>query len=202
MVYSLSADVELFQDIYPTLELGYQRVGINRDTYRYSSSGLFSRVGVDVNFLKYERTDVYEMLFAGMRYGFSRFSHQAKDIQVPDDYFEGSRDGTMDRKQLSAHWISIVGGARIQLFENLFLGWSVQGNIKLAQTDDNGMVPNHVPGFGKGEKRAGVVIQYTLSYRIPLHTYKPRKIIQLSTPEGEPGDPGVNLETEEEEEIF
>lgn len=177
-IYTFSADYEILQDIYPVLEFGLQTVDKQEETFSYSSGGGFARTGVDVNLLKYERTDVYEMLYAGFRYGFSSLSHQADDIGIAGAYFGETSGGSVARNQLNAHFISVVGGIRVELFRNFFMGWSVLANLKLAGTKDPNMRPYNIPGFGPGNRKTAVAINYTFSYRIPLQTYKPVKIIK------------------------
>jgi len=75
MIYTVSVDYEAWQDIYPVIEAGYQNVRIKEDNYRYESGGLFARAGLDVNLMQYEGTDVYEMIYAGFRYGISNFKY-------------------------------------------------------------------------------------------------------------------------------
>ncbi len=186
MTLTFSADYEAWQDIYPVIEFGYQTVKLEKDIYQYQSNGIFGRLGVDVNLLKYEQTNVYEMFYAGFRYGMSYFTHKANDIVIPDDYFEGISDAYIVENQLNAHWISIVGGVRAELFDNLFMGWSVLANIKLAQVKDTNMVPYNIPGFGKGDRTVSMQINYTIAYRIPTQTYKPRKIIKKKEITAEP----------------
>jgi hypothetical protein len=178
MIYTVSVDYEAWQDIYPVIEGGYQHVGIEKDIYRYTSSGLFIRAGVDVNLMQYEQTNVYEMIYGGLRYGFSNFSQKADEILIREDYFGDLTGGSVPENRINAHWISLVGGVRIELFRNVFMGWSVLGNLKLAMGDDSGMVPYNIPGFGPGDKRASIVINYSLAYRFPLQSYHPRKIIK------------------------
>jgi len=178
MMYTVSADYEAWQDIYPVIETGYQHVRITKDIYRYTSSGLFLRAGVDVNVMKYERNDVYEMIYAGLRYGYSNFKHRAYDILLEEDYFGDISAGSIPEKRLGAHWISAVGGIRVELFRNFFMGWSLEGNVLLSQKRYAGMTPYNIPGFGPGGKRAGLVISYSVAYRFPLQHYHPRKIVK------------------------
>jgi hypothetical protein len=143
-------------------------------------------MGVDVNFLKYQKTNVYEMMYAGFRYGLTYMTHQADNIRIPDDYFTGISGESVPEKQVNAHWISFVGGVKVEVFTNFFMGWSVLANFKLVQVNDKIMDPYYIPGFGKGNKKSAIVINYTLSYRIPIQEYKPRKIIKKRTrPEDE-----------------
>ena len=178
MIYTFSIDYEAWQDIYPVIEFGYQNVVIEHDNYRYGSSGIFGRGGVDINLLKYEQTNVYEMFYAGFRYGIAYMTHQADDIYVRDDYFGDFSGGSIEENQLNAHWISFVGGIRVEVFRNFFMGWSVLANFKLMQVEDANMEPYNIPGFGQGNKKASLIINYTVAYRIPLQRYKPRKIIK------------------------
>ena len=175
MIYTISLDYELQQDIYPAAEFGYQHVKINRENYTYSSNGLFARLGADVNLLNYDKqVDVYEMLYVGGRYGFSFFDQQADDIYIPDPYWGDFSDGKVDRQKVNAHWFSLVGGMRAEVFRNFFMGWSVFMNIRFYQSGAEGMVPYNIPGFGKGANRVTVSFNYSLSYRFPMQRYTPK----------------------------
>jgi hypothetical protein len=175
MVYTISVDYEIEQDIYPVIDLGYQHVKISSENYHYSSSGMFTRIGVDVNLLNYDKqADVYEMMYVGGRYGFSLFSQQADNITIPDPYWGDYNDGRIEKYNLHVHWISLVGGMRAEVFRNFFMGWSVFLNIKLYQSGPKNMEPYNIPGFGKGANRATAVFNYTISYRIPMQKYTPK----------------------------
>lgn len=175
MVYTISVDYEMEQDIYPVIDLGYQHVKITSENYHYSSSGLFTRIGADVNLLKYDKqADVYEMMYVGGRYGFSLFNQQADNITITDLYWGDYNDGQIEKHNLHVHWISFVGGMRAEVFRNFFMGWSVFLNIKFYQSGPKDMEPYNIPGFGKGANRATAIFNYTVSYRIPLQKYTPK----------------------------
>jgi hypothetical protein len=175
MLYTVSLDYELKQDIYPVIDLGYQHAKIDMDHYNYTSDGVFARVGADVNLLNYDKqVDVYEMMYVGGRYGFSLFSQQAENIRVQDGYWGDFSGGKIVQPGRHAHWISLVGGMRAEVFPNFFMGWSVFMNIRFYQSGTKGMDPYNIPGFGKGANRVAVSFNYTLSYRIPMQRYTPR----------------------------
>jgi hypothetical protein len=176
MVYTISADYEIKQDIYPVIDLGYQHVKIGSDKFDYISSGMFARIGTDVNLLNYDKqVDVYEMLYIGGRYGFSRFHQQAEDISVPDEYWGDFGGGKIETHPLNTHWISLVAGMRAEVLRNFFMGWSVFMNLRFYQSGAQGMDPYNVPGFGNGANRVTVTFNYAISYRIPLQRYTPKK---------------------------
>jgi hypothetical protein len=178
IIQTLSIDYEAWQDIYPVIEFGFQNVLLEEEDYTYGSQGIFGRAGVDVNLLKYEGNHIYEMMYAGFRYGLSYFTHYAEDIRLHNDYYGGQEGVSIPENQLNAHWISVVGGVRVEVFNNFFMGWSVLANLKLAQVKDEAMAAYNIPGFGRGNRRTSLVFNYTLSYRIPLQEYTPRKIIK------------------------
>jgi hypothetical protein len=175
MVYTISVDYELKQDIYSVIDLGYQNVKINRDNYHYASRGMFTRIGADVNMLNYDKqVDVYEMMYVGGRYGFSLFNQQAENITIPDPYWGDFRNGQIEKQQLHAHWISVVAGMRAEVFRNFFMGWSVFLNIRFYTSGGKDFDPYNIPGFGKGANRATATFNYTISYRIPMQKYTPK----------------------------
>ncbi|MFC2116032.1 DUF6048 family protein [Bacteroidota bacterium] len=187
-IHTFSVDYEAWQDIYPVMEFGIQNVEIDRENYHYVSNGIFARGGVDLNLMQYEHHNVYEMFYAGLRYGIAYMTHQAENINIPEEYFGGLYGGGGPEvdNQANAHWISLVGGIRAELFKNVFIGWSVLANIKIAQMEDPNMTPYNIPGFGKGDKRATIIINYTIAYRLPLQWYNPKKIVKKrSIPEEE-----------------
>jgi hypothetical protein len=55
------------------------------------------------------------------------------------------------------------------------MGWSGLVNIRLFQTGGMGMDPYNIPGFGGGDRRVTFIINYTLSYRIPIQRYTPKR---------------------------
>lgn len=175
MVYTISVDYEIKQDIYAVIDLGYQQVNINRDNYKYSSSGMFTRLGADVNLLNYDKqVDVYEMMYVGGRYGFSLFNQQAQNISIPDPYWGDFSDGQIKKYNLNAHWISLVGGMKAEVFRNFFMGWSVYLNIRFYTSGGKDFETYNIPGFGKGGNRATATFNYTISYRIPMRYYTPK----------------------------
>jgi hypothetical protein len=175
MLYTVSVDYELKQDLYPVIDLGYQHLKIQEDHYHYKADGWFARIGADVNLLNYDKkADVYEMLYVGGRYGLSLFSQQAERITVKDSYWGDFSGGKIGEHSLNTHWMSLGGGMRAEVFRNFFLGWSAFMNIRFYQSGKKAMVPYNIPGFGKGENRVTVSFNYTLSYRIPMKRYTPK----------------------------
>jgi len=71
---------------------------------------------------------------------------------------------------LSAHWLELVGGAKAELFDNLFLGVSVRINVLITDKKPADFDNLYIPGFNRTyDGNFGVGLNYTLSYFIPLY---------------------------------
>ena len=171
-IHTFSVDYEFKQDIYPVLEFGWQNVEISKDAYRYNSDGVFAKMGVDINLFNYDNPVDYDMGFAGVRYGMSYFAQSAGNIDIEEGYWGNLEDGEVSEKKMNAHWLSVGGGLRAEVFNNFFMGWSFFANIRFAQTRDRNMSPYNIPGFGDGSKRFNIIINYSLYYRIPIAKFE------------------------------
>lgn len=171
-IHTFSVDYEFKQDVYPVLEFGWQKVDLSKDAFHYMSNGMFAKLGVDLNRFKYDNPVDYDMGFAGLRYGISRFTHSASDIDIEEPYWGNLENAEVPEKQMYAHWVSVGGGLRAEVFHNVFMGWSVFANLRLAQTKDSHMKPYNIPGFGDGSKRLNIIINYTLYYRISTANFE------------------------------
>ena len=171
-IHTFSIDYEILQDFYPIIEFGWQNLDIKKDNYRYFSDGIFFRLGMDKNVFKYDNPVDYDMGFAGIRYGMSFFSHNADNIDIEEGYWGGLSGGEVSDTKIKAHWISIGGGLRAEVFKNIFMGWSAFANIKLGQTRDLNMDPFNIPGFGDSSRRLTLSINYSIYYRIAISKFE------------------------------
>jgi hypothetical protein len=171
--FEFSGDFELKQNYYITAEYGQQQVNLIKTTYDYSSDGFYARVGLDYNFSKKKaEVDHYEMVFGGLRYGYSNYSHLAENIIIEENYWGTQMYGAVEANNLSAHWFEVVAGIRGELFRNFFMGWSFRGRVMLWQKEGSGMYAYNIPGFGKGNKKAQLGFNYSIYYRIPIYKTK------------------------------
>ncbi len=165
--FEFSGDIEVIKNLYSTLEMGWLNITREKENFNYSSTGNYYRFGFDYNIMKLKASDEYEMIYVGLRYGYSRLSHEADQIVLINDYWDGSFL-SVGEDNLNASWIDLVFGMRAEVFRNFFIGWSVRVRPLLNQVNDDVMKPFIIPGYGKGEKPVVVGFHYTLYYRIPL----------------------------------
>lgn len=166
--FEISVDYEIARNFYVTAESGGQKYRFTDSLYNYNSDGYYTRLGLDYNILKNRADNQYEMVFAGFRYGFSRFTQSADNITIRENYWGPGPVTEMPQSSIAAHWIEVATGVRAELFKNVFIGWSFRWRILLYQTKIPEMKPIYIPGFGSGDKRSVIGFNYYVYFRIPL----------------------------------
>lgn len=159
----LAADIS-YKKILLVGEAGYSMYDINKENYSYSSNGLFGRIGIEHNILK-NGGDNY--IFIGARYGLSQFSYQVADIIVTDKFW-GKFQRDPNEQSVMAHWGEAVGGVKVNLFGNVFLGFTARFKLKIAQGDFGNVDPILIPGFGKPDRKNAMGFNYYVYYLFPL----------------------------------
>lgn len=163
----LSVDFEVYKNIYPVFEAGYNSISESEDLFDYSASGTYGRVGLDYNVLPVKNRSLHHSISIGFRYGMSVFSQSSENVLIPGTYWDDNMPEPYENK-LTGHWVELVGAMKAELFPNFFLGWSVRYKILLNPDMDPLMTPELVPGFGTGGKSSMLGFTYSIFYKIPL----------------------------------
>jgi hypothetical protein len=164
-----SLDMELFPNIYPTVELGVNTIRLHQDTlFNYFSNGYYGRLGVDYNLNKPKRSGDKDMFLAGIRFGNAFYTDYANSIRIQDNYW-GNFYGVLPAKTMSAQWIELLVGIKAEIFKNFFLGCSIRSRILLSKTKDDQTLPYWIPGYGKGITKSCVGFNYSIYYAIPVY---------------------------------
>jgi len=114
------------------------------------------------------------VIFVGMRYAFSTFSQTLKEYTISrgSQYFPPNIiAGPFETKGLTASWVELVAGIKVELLNNLYLGGNVQLKRRISQTTPSNFDNLAIPGFNRtyDESLFGVGYSYSLSYLIPLY---------------------------------
>lgn len=169
-------DYRLTKKIYIAGELGNEEKTKQDDQLNYSTKGTYFKVGFDFN--AYENwLDMENMIYIGLRASFSSFSQTLNtyNIYEPKSFYGVS---TIDSGQkwngLSASWIEVVSGLKAEVFNNVYIGFSVRLNYLLSNKEPEGFANLHIPGFNKTYENSkfGAGFNYTVSYFIPLYKSK------------------------------
>jgi hypothetical protein len=168
--WEIQSDIPYKGNYFPTFEFGMQWYDSKEYGYHYMNDGAYGRLGIDVNIVKFESLQDHDIVFVGLRYGYSHYNQAANNI-IYSNYW-GRINTFVPRQALNAHWAEIVFGMKGEIFTNVFLGWSLRAKFILSQTSDPYMDPFIIPGLGRTTGEVPVDFSFTLSYRIPLSKTK------------------------------
>jgi hypothetical protein len=166
--YEISADYGWGRRYHLVTEIGRAAVNpVTPESYNYTASGFYQRLGVDYNFLKGD-----DMVFGGIRYAYSRYTDQFTNIVVDHPYF---RNQTLDyptppSRNITAHWAELTGGVRARLVGQLYIGFIIRYKIPIRLNADNqeNLPPYYTPGYGRAMRSGVPGFNYYISYRIPF----------------------------------
>ena len=162
-----SLDLEIYKNIFPVFELGYSIMSEESDLFDYASGGPYARIGADYNLLPIKDRSVHHTIVIGFRYGISTFTHRAENAIVSSNYW-GDLVIQSYENTLTGQWFELVGGIKVEVVPNLFLGWMVRYKILMNPDMDSLVTPQLVPGYGIGTSDRGFGLSYSLFYKIPL----------------------------------
>ncbi len=155
---------------FPTVEIGMEWFDDKEQAFHYLSNGIYGRLGVDLNIAKFESLKDHDLLFLGIRYGYSQFNQEANNIYYTN--YWGGINSSLPRRPMSAHWAELVFGMKGELFHNFFLGWTFRGKFPFLQTNDPNIKPYIIPGLGKTTGEIPFAFTFTASYRFPIFKTK------------------------------
>lgn len=173
--FEVVADYRLTKKIYAAGELGTLDFTVDDDQVNFTTKGSYFKIGFDYN--AYENwLDMENMIYTGVRYGFSTFSQNLNSYKIydKDPYFdEVVVYPNQKYSGLTAHWAEVIAGIKAEVFDNLFLGFSVRLNVLLTEKKPTGFDNLYIPGFNRTyDGNFGVGFNYTVSYFIPLYKKK------------------------------
>jgi hypothetical protein len=170
-------DYRLTHRFYLAGELGNEEKTVDDDRLNFTTKGTYFKAGFDYNSFE-NWLDMENMIYVGMRYGISSFSHTVNTYKIydPTNYYgENTVISGVKYNDLTANWIEIIGGVKAELFSNLYLGFSLRLNYLVSNKKPDGFDNLYIPGFNRTyEGKFGAGVNYTLSYFIPI--YKKNKV--------------------------
>jgi len=165
------ADMRVFRNYYAAVEFGYQDKTTNEDYLNFSTKGSYIKAGFNYN--AYENwLGMHNEIYVGLRYGLSFFNQTLNSYtpNVKGTYFIPiAVEPNTEFKDLTAQWVEIVFGMKVETFKNLYLGASVSLNSMRKTKEPENFKNLYVPGFNSvfmNDK--GIGFNYTLSYLIPI----------------------------------
>jgi hypothetical protein len=170
--FEVVGDYRLTRRFYIAGEFGNEDKTVDDDRLNFTTKGTYFKVGFDYNSFE-NWLDMENMIYIGMRYGVSSFSHTLNSYKIydPTNYY-GENIIILGREYegLTASWLEIVGGIKAELFNNLYMGFSVRLNYLVSNKKPDGFDNLFIPGYNRTyDGKFGAGFNYTLSYFIPIY---------------------------------
>lgn len=162
------AQLNLKNKYFPVIEAGTGGANKTADNdIQYKSYGVFGKLGLDVPIIKpkVNSNNVSNYAIGGVRLGMSQFNYSYSNLSITDNYWGGTETLEMKSDPTSKFWFEIVGGIRVDIFKNIYMGWNVRHKFLINKTKPEMLTPWYIPGFGI-ENGSGWSMSYTVGYKI------------------------------------
>jgi len=146
-------------------ETGVQNFTYSQSNYKFSSNGLFFRLGADFNIIKPFQSEGKYYAGIGLRYGMSLY-HTQVPYFTHDNYW-GATTSSIPTARHLAHFIEADPGVRTQLMKYVSIGFYIRLRLMIYRGGSGDLEPINIPGFGNGTKSFSPGINYYISFSIP-----------------------------------
>lgn len=167
-----AAEVNLHNRYIPVLEAGLGTASHKPSGggyYYRSPMAPYFRIGANYNFLYNSNPDY--LLLAGLRYGFSTFRWEVRDVIVDSPYWDETATFGIPRQNAAAGWLELCFGLRVKLCGPVSAGWMLKYHTMLHCTETPYGSPYYVPGYGA---RSGALTgAFFVTYTLPVSRRKP-----------------------------
>ena len=169
--------MELWPNLFPVFETGWEALKIKSSYIDYSGSGNYSRLGIDYNLLQALTKKEKDIFYVGFRYGFSVAKQQVNSYQI-DSYWPST--GHFGTQKFTAHWGEFMLGLKGEIFHNFYMGCTIRGKIMISKKNLELPSVYFIPGYGKANKSFAHDFTYSVYYNIPWD-FRKKKVIPEKT---------------------
>jgi hypothetical protein len=139
------------RDLYAVLETGFGSGRFDYEDLRYSSRNPFVRLGIEKSLLVRLSPEDWDGAFAGVRYGYAPVRRGEATFSTRDTVW-GVTSGTIPALTKGVSWMEITGGVRVEIVNQVQLGWTVRGKFLFSQSAFTDLRPSFIAGYGQGDK--------------------------------------------------
>lgn len=166
--YALEVDYFLKKGLYVVAEGGWGNADLSYPDLSYKSSNVFFKGGVNKTLLSRDAVDDWDMAFVGLRYGVGLIQRGDAQYTITDSVW-GTTSGNIPGTNMTAHWLEITGGVRVETFKQIFVGWNVRGKFLINGNSFEELPPYNIAGYGKGERKSVFDFNVYIGYAIRWH---------------------------------
>lgn len=162
------AELSLHNRYKPIVEVGFGAADATPDdgNYTYKSSLVpYFRIGMNYNFL-FKKNPDYQF-YAGVRYGFSSFSYELKNVTMAPGYWGEPTTFDIPSQSSTVGYLELTCGLKVRIYKNFYMGWALRYHSILHESKNEYGKPWYIPGYGS--RGSSVTGAFSLMYTIPLH---------------------------------
>ncbi len=169
----IKGDYRIYVNYYLAAELGNEEKYDALENITSETKGSYIKVGANYN--AYNNWEgMQNEIYVGLRYGFATFSSELQEYSIynRDDYFEPDvRTEPQEFNNLTAGWLELQLGIKVEVLRNLYLGAHVELKRRVNENAPNFYENLYIPGFNRTytESSIGAGYGYSISYLIPLY---------------------------------
>ena len=166
-------DYRLTKKYFLAAEIGNENKTTDDTRLNSTTKGSYLKAGFDYN--AYQNwLNMENIISVGLRYGFSTFSQQLNSYKIynANPYFGEIPPIPSDQKfsGLTASWIEVVAGVKAKVFNNVFVGFSLQLKRLVSNKRPDNFGNLYIPGFNRTyDGDFGVGFNYTVTYFVPIY---------------------------------
>ena len=169
----INGDYRIYENYYLAAELGNEEKFTSLENITAETKGSYIKIGANYNAYK-NWEGMQNEIYVGLRYGFASFSSELQEYSIynRDDYFEPDvRTEPQEFNNLTAGWLELQLGIKVEVLQNLYLGAHVQLKRRVNDNAPSFYENLYIPGFNRTytDSSIGAGYGYSISYLIPLY---------------------------------
>ena len=171
--FEINGDYRIYENYYLAAELGNEEKFTSLENITAETKGSYIKIGANYNAYK-NWEGMQNEIYVGLRYGFATFSSELQEYSIfnRDDYFEPDvRTEPQEFNNLTAGWLELQLGIKVEVLQNLYLGAHVQLKRRVNDNAPSFYENLYIPGFNRTytDSSIGAGYGYSISYLIPLY---------------------------------
>lgn len=160
-----------FDSYFFTVDFGHQKNDVDQADFSYQAKGYFSRVGVQADFLPFNKN--YNNFYFGFMYGWSRSEDNIR-YQDPDTRYALPLDEVLnlENDKIKASWFEANLGLSVHIIGPIYMGYVLRFKFAPNIKGTDGLYPWEIPGYGRADRTGRFEFNYHITYRLGFRDKK------------------------------
>jgi len=146
-------------------EVGFEKNIYDDLDWNIDVNGMYFKLGFNW-FVSQDYQDASNGFYTGMRFAYAMYDQTVNQYPIRLSTNQIDEYGSLPKANVSAYWVEIVGGGRIQLLSNFYADVSVRPEIYVGSKKQEGLDPLVIPGYGKDIGPINFCVFWGLTYKL------------------------------------